>query len=714
MNIRKSLMTGLAVLATFGALQGAAALLGNYSLQRQVSMQAQVLEAVTHAASAQLAFERADRAAQASRGAANPARRREFAESFRAEAFNLQAALINASVLEPMIAALLSPTTEWVEQTDLRLPGSKAGPQAAFLRDDLLSEMNASRQSDIAAAVTSMLQGAHAARTEAADAAFTVQAFVFLSVALSSLVVFWLAVVLRRRVLRPLGSLTGTTLRLADGDLDCLIEGLSRQDEIGAVATALETLRRGTLRAREVEAAAAEERTASDMRIRYLAHHDQLTGLANRAMLLERLEHSVALARRSEKQLALFWIDLDRFKEVNDSRGHAAGDRLLREVARRLLETVRDTDTVARLGGDEFVVVQADLDYALAASQLAGRLIATLSELYDIGNGEQAVVTASIGVALFPGDGEDAAALLANADLAMYRVKAAGRNRYAFFEAEMDQEAQARRSLEQDVRLALQRQQFTTVYQPQLDLCSGSIVGFEVLLRWHHPERLQISPALFIPVAEANGEIVPIGAWVLQQACTEAARWIVPLRVAVNVSPIQFLQCDMAVLVAEALMTSGLDPSRLEIEITEGVLIRDAAQTLDALQRIRRLGVTVALDDFGTGYSSLSTLRAFPFDRIKIDRSFVGDLPSRNDATAIVHAVLGLAQGLGLPVVAEGVETLEQLEALKAAGCTEGQGYLIGKPQPIAAFTSVTGATKTRESRVADQIAVKRLGRVLN
>ena len=690
MNIRTSLMTGLAVLAAFGVLQGAVALLGSRSLHLQMSTQANVLEAVSHAASAQLAFERADRAAQASRGAANPARRREFAESFRAEAANLRAALGDASALEPAMAALLKSTSEWAEQTDLRLPGSKAGPQAALLRDDLLGQLNAAHQGEIAAAVATMLQRAQAARAEAAQVVATVQGIILLSVALSFIASFWLAFVLRRGVLRPLSSLTDTTLKLAGGELDCSIEGLSRKDEIGAVATALETLRRGTLHAREVEAAAAEERSASDTRIRYLAHHDQLTGLANRAMLMERLEHSVALARRSEKQLALFWIDLDRFKEVNDSRGHAAGDRLLREVARRLLETVRDTDTVARLGGDEFVVVQVGLDYPRAASQLAERLIATLSELYDVGDGEPAVVTASIGIALFPHNGEDAAALLANADLAMYRVKAGGRNRYAFFEAEMDQEAQARRSLDQDVRLALQRQQFATVYQPQLDLCSGHVVGFEVLLRWRHPERSQVSPDLFIPVAEANGEIVPIGAWVLRQACTEAARWSVPLRVAVNVSPVQFLQCDMAAVIADALAASGLDPLRLEIEVTEGILIRDPVRTLDALQRIRNLGVTVALDDFGTGYSSLSTLRAFPFDRIKIDRSFVRDLPSRSDATAIVHAVLGLAQGLRLPVVAEGVETDEQLALLKDAGCTEGQGYLVGKPQDIAAFESIT------------------------
>ncbi len=695
MSIRKSLLTGLVCLAVFGALQGGAALLGNQSLQRQLAAQTELLATVTHSASAQLAFERADRAAQASRGAANPVRRLEFAESFRAEAAILRGALVSASALEPAMATVLRSTADWVEQTDLRLPGSKAGPQAALLRDDLLSEMNDARQREIALAVTAMLHRAEATRAEAVNFAIKARGAIFAIVALSLLASLRLAFVLRRRVLRPLSELTDTTLKLAAGELNCPINGAARDDEIGAVATALETLRRGTLHTLTVEAAAAEERSVSDARIRFLAHHDPLTGLANRAMLHERLEHSVALARRSAQRMALFWIDLDCFKEVNDSRGHAAGDILLREVARRLLKTVRETDTVARLGGDEFVVIQIGAECPHAADQLAERLITVLSELYELGDGEHAVVTASIGVALFPDDGEDAKALLATADLAMYRVKASGRNSYAFFQAEMDQEAHARRSLDQDLRLALSRQQLATVYQPQLDLLTGEVVGFEALLRWHHPERFQVSPDLFIPAAESNGSIVSIGAWVLQQACREATRWTVPLRVAVNVSPIQFLQCDMAALVAEALSTSGLDPLRLELEVTEGVLIRDPVRTLDALRRIRLSGVTVALDDFGTGYSSLSTLRAFPFDRIKIDRSFVKDLVSSHDATAIVHAVLGLARGLGLPVIAEGVENHEQLALLKNGGCAEVQGYLIGKPQPIAAFANIIGGAAT-------------------
>lgn len=690
MNIRKSLVTGLAGLAAFGALQGAAGLLGNLGLQQQLAAQTVLLATVTDAASAQLAFERADRYAQASRGAANPMRRLAFAESFRAEAVFLKRALVSASASEPAMASVLRSTTDWIEQTDLRLPGSKSGPQVALLRDDLLSEMSNARQTEIASTVKAMLQRAELNRAEAVDVAARARSAILLIVGLSLVVSVWLALVLRRRVLRPLSDLTGTTLKLAAGELDCRIDGTSRKDEIGAVATALETLRQGTLHTLTIEAAAAKERSASDARVRYLAHHDQLTGLANRTLLHDRLDHSVALARRSGQQVVLFWIDLDCFKEVNDSRGHAAGDALLREVARRLVETVRETDTVARLGGDEFVVVQLGAEGRQAAGQLADRLVAALSELYDVGDGQHAVVTASIGVALFPDDAEDAGALLANADLAMYRVKASGRNTYAFFQEQMDQEARAQRSLDQDLRLALSRQQTAIMFQPQLDLLTGEVIGFEALLRWRHPERGQVPPDLFIPIAESNGAIVPIGAWVLQQACEEAARWTVPLRVAVNVSPAQFLQTDMAALVGEVLLTTGLDPLRLELEVTEGILIRDPVRTLEALRRIRLSGVTVALDDFGTGYSSLSTLRAFPFDRIKIDRSFVKDMASSRDASAIVHAVLGLADGLGLPVVAEGVETEEQLALLKAGGCAEVQGYLIGRPEPVAAYADFT------------------------
>ena len=440
-----------------------------------------------------------------------------------------------------------------------------------------------------------------------------------------------------------------------------------------------------------------EHRAAAE-RIHTLAHHDILTGLANRALLHQRLAEAIARARRvPDNTLAVLCLDLDGFKAVNDLHGHAAGDRLLREVAARLSRSVRETDTVARLGGDEFVVVQTEHAQPEAARALAERLVAALAEPYDLGSGEaQGVVTTSIGTALFPGDGSDPDTLLHNADTALYRAKWAGKNGAAFFRPEMDRELRERRALERDLRQALARGEFALAWQP-LSATSGDgeVTGFEVLLRWHHPERGLVPPDLFIPVAEACGAITAIGAWVLREACREAALWAAPLGVAVNVSPLQAQQGDaFAEMVEQALEASGLDPSRLVLEVTEGVLIREAERVLAALNRLKALGVGVALDDFGTGYSSLATLRAFPFDKIKIDRSFVagmGVLANGKDV-AIVQAVLGLARGLGLPVVAEGVETAAQLGTLREAGCEEVQGWLVGRPAPIESFAHVTGA----------------------
>ncbi len=448
------------------------------------------------------------------------------------------------------------------------------------------------------------------------------------------------------------------------------------------------------------------ERTAAEARIRYLAHHDALTGLSNRTMLRERLDHALAVARRTGQMVAVICLDLDRFKGVNDALGHAAGDTLLREVGRRVLAAVRDTDTVARLGGDEFVVVLPMVTQSHSVETLAERLTLSLSETYELGGGQQAAISASSGIALFPQDGEDGESLLANADLALYRVKQDGRNGYAFFQAEMDAEAQTRRRLEQDLRAALARGQLTLAFQPQADLQTGEVSGFEALLRWHHPERGQIPPDVFIPIAEASGAIVPIGAWVLREACAEAARWAVPLRIAVNVSPAQFQLCDMARLVEDTLATTGLEASRLELEVTEGLLIREPDRTLDLLRRIRATGVRIAMDDFGTGYSSLSSLRAFPFDRIKVDRSFVRDLATSPEAAAIVRAVLGLANGLGMPVVAEGVEDDAQLDALRGTDCAEIQGYLIGRPLPIGNFLDLTNPRQAVDLASAEGIAL--------
>ena len=436
------------------------------------------------------------------------------------------------------------------------------------------------------------------------------------------------------------------------------------------------------------------ERRTTAARIYKLAHHDALTDLANRTLLQERLSAATARARRTGGSLALLCLDLDGFKAVNDLHGHAAGDALLQEVAVRLGRSVRENDTVARLGGDEFVVLQDGLPQPAGARSLADRLVSLLAEPYDLGGGVQAVVTASIGIALHPDDGDDPATLLRNADTALYRAKWAGKNGSAFFQPEMDRDLRDRRAMEQDLRQAAARGEFALAWQP-LAAAGGEdgITGFEVLLRWHHPERGLVPPDVFIPVAEASGAIAAIGAWVLAKACREAAGWAKPLRVAVNVSPLQAQQGDaFAEMVEQALAASGLAPPRLELEVTEGVLINQPNQVLAALRRLKALGVRVALDDFGTGYSSLATLRAFPFDKLKIDRGFITGVAADGQDAAIVRAVLGLARGLSLPVVAEGVETEAQLGALRAEGCEEVQGWLIGRPAPIESFSHVTGA----------------------
>jgi diguanylate cyclase (GGDEF)-like protein/PAS domain S-box-containing protein len=438
------------------------------------------------------------------------------------------------------------------------------------------------------------------------------------------------------------------------------------------------------------------ERRATAEQIYKLAHHDALTGLANRSLLHAHLSEALARARRAGGTLAVLCLDLDGFKAINDLHGHAAGDALLREVAARLSHNVRETDTVARLGGDEFVVLQTDPGQPEAARILAERLVAVLAEPYNLGAGEaQNAVTTSVGVALFPGDGNDAETLLRNADTALYRAKWAGKNGAAFFRPEMDHELRERRALERDLRQAAARGEFALAWQPLSAAGDSSEVrGFEVLLRWHHPECGLVPPNQFIPMAEACGAITAIGAWVLHEACREAARWTVPLQVAVNISPVQAQQGEaFAEMVEQVLATTGLAPSRLTLEVTEGVLIREVDRVLSALNRLKAQGVQFALDDFGTGYSSLATLRAFPFDKLKIDRSFVaeiGEVAGGQDA-AIVQAVLGLARGLGLPAVAEGVETEAQLGALRAAGCEEVQGWLVGRPAPIASFAHLTG-----------------------
>lgn len=424
------------------------------------------------------------------------------------------------------------------------------------------------------------------------------------------------------------------------------------------------------------------ERRAAEERIRHLAHHDGLTGLANRTLFGERMEHALAAAGRTGGVVAVLCLDLDRFKAVNDTLGHAAGDLLLQQVAARMLAAVREGDTVARMGGDEFVVLQAGGRQPHAATALAERLIEALCRPFDL-RGQQACIGTSIGIALCPRDGANAGELLKSADVALYRAKTQGRGVSRLYEPDMDAVVRERQSLEHDLRAAVGTDQLKMHYQPIFS-CGGdrAVVGFEALMRWTHPRRGQVSPADFIPLAEETGLIVPLGRWALEAACREAACWPARCRLAVNLSPLQFRGGQLPATVADILERTGLAAGRLELEVTENLLIGDTAQALTSLRGLKALGVRIALDDFGTGYSSLSYLRRFPFDKLKIDRSFIQALCDDAGARAIVEAILAMSCSLKLDVTAEGVETPDQLAALQAMSCATVQGFLLGRPMP--------------------------------
>ncbi|MDF0498072.1 bifunctional diguanylate cyclase/phosphodiesterase [Bradyrhizobium yuanmingense] len=417
-------------------------------------------------------------------------------------------------------------------------------------------------------------------------------------------------------------------------------------------------------------------------KISHMARHDALTSLPNRVLFHEQLEQGLRQTKSGD-QLAVLCLDLDHFKDINDSLGHPIGDALLKEVGRRLEATVGEQDTVARLGGDEFAVVQIGRSEEIAARSLAGRLVEVISAPYQIDD-HQIVIGVSIGISLSPQDGSNPDELLKNADLALYRAKADGRGTYRFFETGMDARAQARRLLEMDLRAALQRDEFEVYYQPIREVASGRVVAFEALLRWNHPQRGLIAPISFIPLAEETGLIVQLGEFVLRSACADAATWPDDVDVAVNLSPVQFKSPNLIAAVTEALAISGLGARRLELEITESVLLQNSEATLTTLHELRAMGVRISLDDFGTGYSSLSYLRSFPFDKIKIDRSFVSELATREDSMAIIRAVTGLGRSLGIVTTAEGVENDAQLELLRREGCTQAQGYLFSKPRPAS------------------------------
>ena len=413
----------------------------------------------------------------------------------------------------------------------------------------------------------------------------------------------------------------------------------------------------------------------------HLALHDALTGLPNRALLAERMEQALAQMQRHETMLAVLCLDLDRFKQVNDTFGHPVGDALLRAVAGRLRGCVRSCDTVARLGCDEFAVIQAPLGRVDEASTLAQRIVEALSEPFEL-SGQRVVVGASVGIALAPVDATDIGHLLKMADIALYCAKADGRGLFRMFEPGMDTRLQARRALEFDLHQAVEMQEFELHYQPLVDLSSGQVSALEALIRWRHPERGLVPPDDFIPLAEETGLIGPIGKWVLHRACADAAGWPQDLKIAVNVSPAQFKGPGLVATVLDALAASALAPERLELEITETAFLADADATLAVLHKLRTTGVRIAMDDFGTGYSSLGYLRSFPFDKIKIDRCFIRDIETSVDCKAIVQAVTGLGSNLGIAITAEGVENIAELDQLRADGCDQVQGFLFSRPVP--------------------------------
>jgi diguanylate cyclase (GGDEF)-like protein/PAS domain S-box-containing protein len=447
----------------------------------------------------------------------------------------------------------------------------------------------------------------------------------------------------------------------------------------------------------------------------YSAEHDFLTGLPNRMLLNDRVTQAVALARRHTEQVAVLFLDLDGFKYINDSLGHATGDKLLQSIAKRLVDCVRGSDTVSRQGGDEFVVLLSEVRQSEDAAVTAGRLLQAVAEAHSIDQ-HDLHITASIGVSVYPDDGLDAETLIKNADTAMYQAKENGRQSYQFFEPAMNVRAVERQSIEESLRRALERQEFALHYQPKINLGTGAITGAEALIRWTHPTRGPVAPAQFIPIAEDCGLILPIGAWVLREACEQARAWVdagLPVTtMAVNVSAKEFRDENFLGGLFAILSETGLDPRSLELELTESVLMKRAESTVSVLQTLRERGVKVAVDDFGTGYSSLSYLRKFPLDALKIDQSFVRQISTAGDDTTIVAAVIGMARSLKLRVVAEGVETLEELEFLRAHQCNEAQGYYFSRPVLPQQFARLLRTGIREPSVVAHRRPVAVAGRV--
>jgi diguanylate cyclase (GGDEF)-like protein/PAS domain S-box-containing protein len=437
----------------------------------------------------------------------------------------------------------------------------------------------------------------------------------------------------------------------------------------------------------DVSAARAMSREMS-----HSAEHDIVTSLPNRLLLNDRISQAIALARRQNRPIAVIFLDLDHFKYINDSLGHAVGDKLLQSVSKRLLASVRASDTVSRQGGDEFVILLSEITYPEDAATSARKILLSLNALHSVEEHELHI-DASIGISIYPEDGEDAETLIRNADMAMYHAKEHGRNNCQFFKAEMNLKAVERQSLEAGLRLALEREEFLLHYQPKINLETGEITGVEALIRWRQRERGLVPPSQFVPVAEDCGLILPIGRWVLREACRQARAWqdvgLPPLPIAVNVSAVEFRKKGFVSAVRAILSETGLDPRHLELELTEGVLMEDVESTASVLRALKLLGVHLAVDDFGTGYSSLSYLRQFPIDVLKIDQSFIRQISADPDDSKIVTAIINLGKSLKLLVVAEGIETREQLAFLRARHCAEGQGYLFSQPVSAGEITDL-------------------------
>jgi diguanylate cyclase (GGDEF)-like protein len=431
---------------------------------------------------------------------------------------------------------------------------------------------------------------------------------------------------------------------------------------------------------------------AMSIQMTHSAQHDLVTNLPNRLLLNDRISQAIALAHRQKRPLAVLFLDLDRFKYINDSLGHAAGDKLLQSVAKRLLAGVRGSDTVSRQGGDEFIILLSEISHPEDAATSARKILLSVSAPHSIG-GQDLHIDGSMGISVYPGDGEDAETLIKNADMAMYHAKESGRNNFQFFKAEMNRKAVERQFLEGSLRRALEREEFLLHYQPKVNLDTGEITGVEALVRWQQPERGLIPPAQFVPIAEDCGLIVKIGRWVLREACRQGRAWqdagLPPLPIAVNVSAVEFRHKDFVESVRTILSETGLEARYLELEVTEGVLMDDAESTASVLRELKMMGVHLAVDDFGTGYSSLSYLRQFPIDVLKIDRSFVNQITADPDDSTIVNAIINMGKSLKHLVVAEGIETQLQRAYLQTQSCAEGQGYLFSRPLAAAQFAQL-------------------------